>query len=181
MVCDCVRWGSWYGAVLTCARPFVSQPAVFCRQEFSLTDKPQQVCCSPEEAILVEGFANTPRYFLKHGADPIGPGISPASTGSSVMVLFGFFDKLEYDRFQSASDLALTPYPLVKEFLTNRIELDDGTLRLMVLEASTFQMALKSFQTDSESVPVSHRLVRDEFSTDYRIETVAGMATSGPA
>ncbi|MGB7346464.1 MAG: hypothetical protein WBD20_19750 [Pirellulaceae bacterium] len=129
---------------------------------------------------MVDGFAKTPRYVLKEGSHPTGPSVSQASSDDHAVVIYGFSDKPEYDLFLSASSLALTPYPLVKGFLKNQIELDFSSLKLVVLDAcssaeqclfaATFQSVLSSFRLDLDTVAVSYRLVLKESSSDYRIE-----------
>lgn len=131
---------------------------------------------------MVAGFAKTPRYVLRDGSHPTSPSLLQASSDAQTMAIFGFSDKPEYDVFWNASSLALKPYPLVKGHLQNQIALD-GSLKLIVLDAAssqepilqaaTFQAVLESFQLDSESVPVSHHLIRDESSSEFRVEVVA--------
>lgn len=138
---------------------------------------------------MVDGFAKTPRYVLKDGSSPTCPAISQDSSGEYASVIFGFSDKPEYDAFQSKSTLALTPYPLVKGFLQNQLELNVASLKLIVLDpvsagepalyAATFESVLKAFQSDSDIVPLSHRLVLEDSSPDYRIETVSFSASQG--
>ncbi len=131
---------------------------------------------------MVDGFAKTPRYVLKDGSRPTSPSILQTSSEAQSTVIFGFSDKPQYDVFLKASSLALTPYPLVKGFLQNQIAADIGSLKLIVLDAAssqqrillaaTFQSVLESFQLNSESVAVSHRLVLEESSPAYRIQTL---------
>jgi len=134
---------------------------------------------------MVEGFAKTPHYVLKEGSQPTCPSLSQTPSQVHPTVIYGFSDKPEYDVFLSDSPLALTPYPLVKGFLKNQIELNIGSLKLIVLDAisstqqclyaATFQSVLESFQLGTESVAVSHRLVLDGSSPDYRIETCSSL------
>ena len=132
---------------------------------------------------MVDGFAKTPRYVLKDGSHPTSPLVSQASTDAHATVIFGFSDKPEYDAFLSTSKLELTPYPLVKRFLKFQCDLEDNSLKLVVLDAvsaeqacfyaATFESALESLEHNSASVRVSHRLIREETSSDYRIEALA--------
>lgn len=138
---------------------------------------------------MVDGFAKTPRYVLKDGSFPTCPPVFQASAEVHAAVIFGFSDKPEYDVFLSASSLALTPYPLVNVFLQNQVAMDVGDLKLVVLDAvfsqqpylyaATFQAVLESFQMESETVKVSHRLILPESSSEYRIEEFAFSATHG--
>ena len=135
---------------------------------------------------MVDCFIKTPRYVLKEGSHPTCPSIQPASADDHSIVIYGFSDKPEYDAFLSASSLALTPYPLVKGFLTNQIELDSNSLKLIVVDAvspverslyaATFQSILDSFQSGSDRVPVSHQLELDGESSLYQIEASSALA-----
>lgn len=139
---------------------------------------------------MADGIAKTPRYVLKDGAFPTCPSVVQASSDDHATVIFGFSDKPEYDVFLSSSSLMLTPYPLVKGFLKNEIELNTDSMKLVVLDAvstgqpclyaATFEAVLESFRLDSDSIAVSHRLVMEELSTVYRIETFSFFANQGP-
>ena len=134
---------------------------------------------------MEDAFVKTPRYVLRDGAYPTFPSVLQISPDVHRHVIYGFSDKPEYDVFLSGSSLALTPYPLVKGFLTTQIELDSGSLRLVVLDAAssaerclyaaTFQSVLESFHLGSECVAVSHRLVLEESSSHYRIEALSSL------
>ncbi|TWU46961.1 hypothetical protein Poly59_59350 [Rubripirellula reticaptiva] len=135
---------------------------------------------------MVDGFAKTPRYVLREGSNPTCPCVSQASSDVPATVIFGFSDKPEYDEFLSSSELSLTPYPLVKGFLKNQIEQDIDSLKLVVLDAvsstepilfaATLQSVLESFQSSSENVAISHRLILDESTHEYRIEAASAYA-----
>ncbi|QDT04909.1 hypothetical protein K227x_33060 [Rubripirellula lacrimiformis] len=139
---------------------------------------------------MVDGFAKAPRYVLKDGSRPTCPSVLQASSDSVATVVFGFSDKPEYDAFQAASSIALTPYPLVKGYLQNQIELDTAALNLVVvdataagqpiLNAATFESVLESFQLNSDTVAISHRLVFDESASGYRIEESSLVPGTGP-
>jgi hypothetical protein len=140
----------------------------------------QQASRWPKEAIMVDGPAKTPHYVLKEGSHPTRPRVSQASAGNVANVIYGFSDKPQYDVYVAASELALTPYPLVKGFLNDRMKLDGDSLDLVVLDAVsstqpcliavTFSSVLQSLLLHSESVVVTHRLILDEFTSEYRIE-----------
>ncbi|MDA8745790.1 hypothetical protein N9N28_14250 [Rubripirellula amarantea] len=139
---------------------------------------------------MVDGYAKTPRYVLKEGSYPSCPSVLQTSSDNHAVVIYGFSDKPEYDAFLSGSSLALTPYPLVKGFLKNQINLDSGSLKLVVLDAgysaeqclyaATFQSVLKSFQSDLECVTVSHRLVLEASAPLYRIEVFSFFSPAEP-
>lgn len=129
---------------------------------------------------MVDGFSKTPRYLLKDGSHPTCPSLLQASPDDHSSVIFGFSDKPKYDAFSSASSLALKPYPLVQGFLKDQIDQNVGSLSLVVLDAvsseqqclyaATSQSVMESFQAESDSVAVSHRLSKAGSSPDYRIE-----------
>lgn len=132
---------------------------------------------------MVNGLAKTPRYVLKEGSLPARPPLSPASLGIRSTVIFGFSDKPEYDAFIANSELALTPYPLVKRFLEGHLALDIDGLKLIVIDAlsshqqtlraATFQSVLSSLRQNAKTVPVTHRLLLDESASAYAIEASA--------
>ena len=129
---------------------------------------------------MVHGFSKTPRYVLKDGSRPTSPAISQAPSKEESTVIFGFSDKPEYDTFLKASSRLLTPYPLVKGYLQNQIDLNVDSLSLVVLDAAspqqatlyaaTFRDVLESWQLDSESVPFSYQLTREPNSQGYRVQ-----------
>lgn len=130
---------------------------------------------------MVDGFAKTPRYVLKDGAVPISPDIAHASSDVSYTVVFGFSDKPEYDRFLKVNSSALTPYPLVKGFLQHPVAPDRDLLQLVVIDAAsaqqpvlhaaTFKAVAQALQHGLDSVEVSHRLVVDETSSQYWVQS----------
>ncbi len=140
---------------------------------------------------MADGFAKTPHYVLKEGAIPICPSVVQTSSGIPTVVIYGFSDKPEYDVFLSTRTLALTPYPLVKRFLMDKIEIDGSFVKLIVLDAAssterclyaaTFQTVLESFQLGSESVAVSHRLVLEASSSCYRVEAFSPLVAVQPS
>jgi len=131
---------------------------------------------------MVHGFARTPRYVLRDGSHPTFPIVLQASSAAETIAIFGFSDKPEYDTFVSAAPQALTPYPLVKGYLQNQIALDVDSLRLTVLDAAgpqqetldaaTFEDVLEAFQRNSESVRITHQLIRDAAAQGYRVQAI---------
>jgi len=101
-------------------------------------------------------------------------------------VIFGFTDKPQYDAFLQGDTKHLTPYPLVKRFLMDQLDqvehrtgskllvLDALDPNQSVMQATTFEAALKSLQDGQHLVPITHRLIRDDVddaSCHYRIES----------
>ncbi len=129
-------------------------------------------------------MAKTPRYVLKDGTFPTCPLLWQTSESKASTVIFGFSDKPHYDAFLAVSTLALTPYPLIRRFLENKIVdvdslqlvvLDADSAQQQVLEATTFQSVLSSMGATCGTVPVTHRLLLDSRTAQYRIETVANV------
>jgi hypothetical protein len=126
--------------------------------------------------LLVE----TPNYVLLERTQRIGPELLALDSGQDCIAVYGFSDKQPYDEFCENSELALTPYPLVKGYLRNQLEEAGDTLLLVVvdaagpdeshLNAATMQSILKAQENHSSQVTVSHRLTRDEQSQAYRVE-----------
>ena len=127
-------------------------------------------------ALLVE----TPNYVLLDHTQRIGPELSAMDSGQKCIAIYGFSDKQPYDAFCENSELALTPYPLVKGYLRNRIDVAGDTILIVVidaagpdepiLDASTMQLVLEAHEKESPQVSVSYQLTKDEQSTAYRVE-----------
>lgn len=130
---------------------------------------------------MVNGLTNTPRYVLNDGLLRIGPVLQDVQ-GTCPRVIFGFADKPEYDAFKSSADAALTPYPLVKTFFEAQLESGDDTLKLVaidaasphekILYAATFASILQALRNDTGFVRITHRLLLDDLTSEYRIETI---------
>ena len=131
---------------------------------------------------MVEGFSKTPRYVLKDGSHPTSPVVVVDATEVEPTVIFGFSGKASYDLFWKAQSASLTPFPLVRLFLQNKIDQGGNSLSLVVLDATspqqeilaaaTFQAVAEAFRQNSETLPVSHRLIRSGDSTGYRVEAL---------
>jgi len=131
---------------------------------------------------MVDGFAKTPHYVLKDGSHPTCPAVLQTTPGDQTTAVFGFSGKPAYDVFWKCSSLALTPYPLIKRYLQDQIALNSSQKLIVldavspqqaVLRAATYPAVLESLQLDSSSVAVSHHLILDEASSEYRVVTVA--------
>lgn len=131
---------------------------------------------------MVDGFSKTPRYVLKDGTHPTSPTVVRGSSEDEPTAIYGFSSKLSYDVFWKSQSTALTPFPLVRLFLQNQIDLDGDLLRLVVLDATspqqemlqaaTFQAVVEAFRESSDSVPVSHQLILAGDSSGYRVEAL---------
>lgn len=78
---------------------------------------------------------STPRFVLHEDRAPIGPEISPASTGHRVLAIYGFSGKAAYDAFIGNSEGDLRPYPLMKGYLKKRLEEDQDGPSLVIIDA----------------------------------------------
>ncbi len=136
-----------------------------------------------EDLAKTPVFAKVPRFVLKDGAHPTCPKVPGAPPDQPVNVIFGFSDKPEYDVFLKATSLALTPYPLVKRYLQNQIDLEMSTTKLVavgaasphqcVVPAATMEAVLESFQLGMDQVAITHQLIFDEVSKQYRVQVFA--------
>ncbi len=122
----------------------------------------------------------TPNYVLLDRTQRIGPELLALDSGQDCIAVYGFSDKQPYDAFCEHSELALTPYPLVKGYLRNRLEVAGDTILIIaidaaspdepILNASTMQLVLDAQEKQSPQVSVSYRLTKDERSPGYRVE-----------
>ena len=126
---------------------------------------------------------DTPNYVLLDRAKRLGPELIALGSGQKCIAVYGFSDKQPYDAFCKKSELALTPYPLVKGYLRNQLETADDAILIIaidpagpdesVLNAAIMQSVLEAQETKSLQVTVSHRLTRDEQKSAYRVEEIA--------
>ena len=130
------------------------------------------------------GFANTPYYVLKSGNLPIYPKINFDDPDTHCDCIYGFSDKPIYDSFIKSDAQALTPYPLVKGYLSHQIDEADSVatqgdrLRLVILDAAdqaqpvllaaTMATVLLAQQEKTKQVSVEYELVFDPETTGYR-------------
>jgi hypothetical protein len=137
---------------------------------------------------------NTPSYVLLDGTRRLGPMLLPADSESESRAIYGFSDKPPYDLFCANTELALTPYPLVKGYLRNQIADSDHGIQLVVVDAAgpddaelfaaTMKSVLEAQEQKAERVPISFRLILDQASRGYRIEKLCSdvdVASSPPA
>jgi len=123
---------------------------------------------------------NTPCYVLLDGKQRLGPKLLPLHDGPEGVAIYGFSDKPPYDLFCANSELALTPYPLVKGYLKNQITESREAVHLVVvdaagpneaqLNAATMNSVLEALEQESDRVTISFRLMLDQNSQAYRIE-----------
>ena len=132
------------------------------------------------------GFANTPYYVLKSGNQPIYPTINFDGPDAHCDCIYGFSDKPVYDLFIKNNARALTPYPLVKGYLSHQIEEADSVatqgdrLRFVILDATdqaqpvllaaTMATVLLAQQEKTKQISVEFELVFDPETTGYRFK-----------
>jgi hypothetical protein len=124
--------------------------------------------------------ASTPQYVLLNGKTRIAPTILALQSGRNCLALYGFSDKAPYDLFRQASELALTPFPLVKVYLRTLLETNSNDLHLVILDASgpaderlraaTMQSVLDAQLAQTASVPAQYSLRFDAPSNSYRVD-----------
>ncbi len=122
----------------------------------------------------------TPCYVLIFDKVRIGPTLTPTESASSYQVIYGFSDKAPYDAFCANSPLPLTPYPLVKGYLQNQIEMAGDVVHLVVVDASgpqdaqlnaaTMQAVFDAMKTQSSQVTASFRLTLNSDNESYAVK-----------
>jgi hypothetical protein len=125
----------------------------------------------------------TPYYVLMDGNRRIGPHIVPLDVGIECSSIYGFSDKDPYDRYCLHSQVALTPYPLVKGYLRNQTSAPVDGLKLVVvdaagprepyLHAATMEAVLEAHENRMSHVTAAYRLVFDQQAEAYRVEEVS--------
>lgn len=129
-------------------------------------------------ALVVE----TPNYVLLHCPQRIGPEILASSSGQNYIAIYGFSDKQPYDAFCKNSELALTPYPLVKGDLRNRIEAAGDTILIIAIDAagpdepilngSAMQSVLEALEEKTPQVAATYLLTKENQTHACRAQDV---------
>lgn len=130
---------------------------------------------------LIDG--GTPRYNLLSGTRRLGPPVLPPSTAGACSPIYGFRDKSSYDRFVGNCELALTPYPLVRDYLRGQVAMLDEGPRLIVMDAAsprepllraaTMEAVLEAHEQRAEHVSAAYQLRLDPEADAYRIERMS--------
>ncbi|QEF97378.1 hypothetical protein Mal15_14180 [Stieleria maiorica] len=128
-------------------------------------------------------LVDTPYYVLLDGKQRLGPKLLRPHLGPEGVAIYGFSDKPTYDLFCANSNLALTPYPLVKGYLKNQITDSGNAIHLIVvdaegpnetqLNATTMKSVLTAQEQESERVTISFHLMLDPGSQAYRVENAS--------
>ncbi len=120
-----------------------------------------------------------PRYVLRSGPGLAGPDVMSASEGESKAIsIFGFSGKPQYDAFLGHSVGLLTPYPLVKRYLQDQLDLSGDALKLVVLDATdpaqsimyaaTMQSVIEAMGANLKSMNATHQMTKDEAGSSFR-------------
>ena len=124
--------------------------------------------------------ASTPNYVLLNGKTRISPNVFPLRSGRVCSSLYGFSDKVPYDLFRTNSEVALTPFPLVKVYLRTLIETGSENLHLVILDASgpndvtvraaTMEAVLEAHISQASSILAEYSLTFDTKTNGYRVD-----------
>ncbi len=128
---------------------------------------------------------DTPRYLLKSGNQAIFPTINFENPDTNCVCVYGFSDKPIYDKFIEHAGQLLTPYPLVKGYLTNQIaevSSDGGRAHLAIvildaagpkdpiLSAASMATVLLAEQEKTKQVQTEFRLAFDLKMNAYHFD-----------
>jgi len=127
--------------------------------------------------------AITPNYVLLHGKTRLAPTVLPLRTGKNCSALYGFSDKAPYDLFRSNSEMALTPFPLVKVYLRTLLEAVSETLHLVIIDATSpsdlsiraasMEAVLEAQLAQIPRVLAEYSLTWDQEANGYRVDESA--------
>jgi hypothetical protein len=114
------------------------------------------------------------------GTQRIGPRVVQSASQINDSPIYGFSDKGPYDDFCANSQLALTPYPLVKVYLKSQIDAPNDGVHLVVLDAAgphdtclhaaTMEAVLEAQENRTTHMTVAYRLTFDREADAYRVE-----------
>ena len=126
--------------------------------------------------------SSTPTYVLMNDGCRIGPRLTQVAS-EKCDVIYGFSSKAAYECFRDNCDVALTPYPLVKGYLRNRIEETDKEHKLVAidvngpldaaLKATTIATVLDAQEKQIAHVTSVYLLAFDEDKNAYRLAEVS--------
>jgi hypothetical protein len=124
--------------------------------------------------------ADTPNYVLMDGNFRIRPKVVRLDAGIECSPIYGFSDKVPYDKFCTNSQQALKPYPLVTGYLRNQIDAPGDSLKLVVIDAAgptepylhaaTIEAVLEAQESCAAHVTAAYRLTFDKKANAYRVD-----------
>ena len=125
-------------------------------------------------------MAGTPHYVLMEGNRRIGPKVLPLPSGTECAPIYGFSNQRPYETFRRNSELALTPYPLVKVYLRSQDDESGDDLKLVIvdaagprepcLRAATIEAVLQAHENRTNQVTTAYRLMFDQEANAYRVD-----------
>ncbi len=129
---------------------------------------------------MTEVVLSTPYFVLMDGSCRIGPNVLPLHSGIECSPIYGFSNKVSYDKFCLRSQQTLTPYPLVKGFLRNQLDVQNNGLKLVVVDAdevrepclrgATMQAVLEAHEEGTSHVATGYKLMFVQVANAYRVE-----------
>ena len=130
--------------------------------------------------IAATASAFTPNYVLLNEKIRLAPIVLPLRSGRICSALYGFSDKAPYDLFRANSELALTPFPLVKVYLRTLLETGSENLHLVIVDATgptdttiraaTMEAVLEAHMAQSSMVLAEYSLTFDAAAHGYRVD-----------
>lgn len=131
----------------------------------------------------------TPYYVLMDENRRIGPKVVQLNSRIECLPIYGFSDKGPYDKFCTNSQLALTPYPLVKIYLRSQASASGDGLKLVVIDAAgprepylraaTMEAVLEAQENRTTHVTAGYQLMLDQKANAYRVEEASRESVSG--
>ena len=129
---------------------------------------------------MIAEVAATPYYVLMDGNHRIGPKVVQLPSENECAPIYGFSDKGSFEKFCSNSQLALTPYPLIKVYLRSQADTPGDGLKLVVvdaagpaepyLHAATIEAVLEAQANRTTHVTAAYHLIFDQGANAYRVE-----------
>lgn len=127
----------------------------------------------------IELVHSTPRYVLMDKNGRIGPSVALQTAGIECSAIYGFSDKVTYDRFCLQSQQELSPYPLVKGYLSNQVDSHSSCLKLVVFDAAgplepylyatTMKAVLEVYERKAVHVTADYQLKYDQLIDVYKV------------
>ena len=128
---------------------------------------------------MVELVSPIPRYVLRSGHQALGLANIRNTAGTSTTAIYGFSDKPQYDVFMRQYSKPPTPYPLVRCYLQDQMELGSETLRLVLIDATssmqatvyavTFPALANALLLGHATIELSHQLLLDQTESIYQV------------
>lgn len=110
----------------------------------------------------------SPLYILREDGETIGPNIDADPSGSRFVGIYGFSDKDAFDRFVAGSERDLRPYPLMKTYLSRRLQEDSEQTQVMVIDAAD-QTAANVEAVTVQNVLAAMTNHTKQFNSDFRL------------